>query len=309
MKYIAKIGMDHGYRNMKTRNCLFDTAISELPGPGVPDELDGILKYKGSAYTLYGKRVASVDTHNKADSKEFYLLTLAAMAKEMQARKVNTASVYLSAGLPQRWYLAQKEAFADMLGKEKHLEFEFEGNPYAVDIENVRIYIQGYAAAISLLMKKYQSDFVVIVDIGGETMDIIPVNATKIVREDCRIATNATIWLMKDIAERINTELYADIPDAKVLEYLVRSSKEKEPGNPYEKIMHHTAREYCSRVYQMLREYKLNPELVPVIFVGGGAGIMKRFGEYNPDMTDFIEDLRANAIGYELLDEIYYSRR
>lgn len=36
---------------------------------------------------------------------------------------------------------------------------------------------------------------------------------------------------------------------------------------------------------------------------------MKRFGEYNPDMTDFIEDLRANAIGYELLDEIYYSRR
>lgn len=177
MKYIAKIGMDHGYRNMKTRNCVFDTAISELPG--VPDELDGILKYNGSAYTLYGKRVASIDTHNKADSEEFYLLTLAALAKEMQARKVNMASVYLSAGLPQRWYLAQKESFAAMLAKEKHLEFEFEGNPYVVDIENVRVYIQGYAAAISLIMKKYQSELVVVVDIGGETMDIIPVNAKK----------------------------------------------------------------------------------------------------------------------------------
>lgn len=143
----------------------------------------------------------------------------------------------------------------------------------------------------------------------GKRWDIIPVNAKKIDRENCRIKTNATIWLMKDIAERISTELYEDIPEAKILEYLVKGSKDKEPANPYEKIMQDSTRNYCSMVYQSLREYKLNPQLVPVIFVGGGAGIMKHFGDYNPDMTDFIEDLRANAIGYELLDELYYSRR
>lgn len=307
MKYITKIGIDHGYRNIKTKNCVFDTAISKIAG--VPDELDGILQYKDMTATLYGKRVASVNVHNKADSEEFYLLTLAALAKEMQARKMNRMSAYISAGLPQKWYLAQKESFAEMIGKEKHIEFLFEGDSYAVDIENVRVYIQGYAAAISLIMKKYQSEMVVIVDIGGETMDIIPVHGTKILREDCRIATNATIYLMRDIAERINAELYEDIPEAKVLEYLVYGSKDKECRNLYEEIMKKTTMEYCSLVYQTLREYKLNPQLVPVIFVGGGAGIMKRFGAYEEKMTEFVEDLRANAIGYELLDEIYYSRR
>ena len=307
IKHLEKIGIDHGFRNMKTRNCIFDTALSKLPT--APDDLEGILEYNGEYYTIYGRRITSVDTHNKADSREFYLLTLAAIAKELKERKMRSAYLYLSVGLPQKWYFSQKESFAEMLAKEKHLKFWFEGNLYMVDVAKIRVYIQGYAAAIPLLTQKYSKEMTVVVDIGGETLDIIPVDSVRILREDCRIETRAGIWLTRTIAERINSELYEDIPEAKILQYLLQGSREKQPANPYERIMQETAVEYCSQIYRMLREYKLNPAVVPVIFVGGGAGIVQRFGEYNPQMTEFIEDLRANAIGYEYLDEIYYSRK
>ncbi len=167
-----------------------------------------------------------------------------------------------------------------MLQKEKELQFRFEGD-----------------------------EMVVIVDIGGETLDIIPVDSIRIQRDECRIETKAGIWLTRTIAERINAELYEDIPEAKILQYLLKGSRENQPANKYEEIMRDTAVEYCSQVYRILKEYKLNPLVVPVIFAGGGAGIIKRFGEYNPKMTDFIEDLKANAIGYEYLDELYYARK
>lgn len=229
-KKIEKIGIDHGFRNMKTRNCIFDTALSKLPQK--PDDLEGVLEYNNEYYCIYGRRVTSVDTHNKADSDEFYLLTLAAIAKELRARKTHRACLYLSVGLPQKWYFSQREAFV-----------------------------------------------------------------------------KAGIWLTRTIAERINAELYEDIPEAKILQYLLKGSREKQPANKYEEIMRNTVVEYCSQIYRILKEYKLNPLVVPVIFAGGGAGIIKRFGEYNPEMTDFIEDLRANAIGYEYLDELYYARK
>ena len=277
-KKIEKIGIDHGFRNMKTRNCIFDTALSKLPQK--PDDLEGVLEYNNEYYCIYGRRGTSVDTHNKADSDEFYLLTLAAIAKELRARKTHRACLYLSVGLPQKWYFSQREAFVNMLQKEKELQFRFEGD-----------------------------EMVVIVDIGGETLDIIPVDSIRIQRDECRIETKAGIWLTRTIAERINAELYEDIPEAKILQYLLKGSRENQPANKYEEIMRDTAVEYCSQVYRILKEYKLNPLVVPVIFAGGGAGIIKRFGEYNPKMTDFIEDLKANAIGYEYLDELYYARK
>ncbi len=306
-KKLEKIGIDHGFRNMKTRSCIFDTALSKLPQK--PDDLEGVLEHNNEYYCIYGRRITSVDTHNKADSYEFYLLTLAAIAKELKARKTHIARIYLSVGLPQKWYFSQREAFVNMLEKEKELQFRFEGTLYIVDIEKIRVYIQGYAAAISLLTEKYSNEMVVIVDIGGETFDIIPVDSIRILRDECRIETKAGIWLTRSIAERINSELYEDIPEAKILQYLLQGNREKKPVSDYERIMKDTAMEYCSQIYRLLREYKLNPALVPVIFVGGGAGIMRRFGTYNPEMTNFIEDLRANARGYEYLDELYYSRK
>lgn len=63
-------------------------------------------------------------------------------------------------------------------------------------------------------------------------------------------------------------------------------------------------RDWTEEAIKLLRQNKVNFELVQTFFVGGGAGVIKRFGgamlgaEHN---ITFIEDICVNAKGYELL--------
>ena len=45
-------------------------------------------------------------------------------------------------------------------------------------------------------------------------------------------------------------------------------------------------------------------QLTPITFVGGGATVMKLFGSYAGDNISYIEDVCANAEGYEFLAEV-----
>jgi plasmid segregation protein ParM len=47
----------------------------------------------------------------------------------------------------------------------------------------------------------------------------------------------------------------------------------------------------------------------PITFVGGGAALMKRYGGIEQRNISYVEDVKANAIGYETLAELYLSTR
>ncbi len=49
-------------------------------------------------------------------------------------------------------------------------------------------------------------------------------------------------------------------------------------------------------------------DLMPIIFVGGGATVMKRFGQMQQRNVRYIEDIRANAKGFDYLGKIYLER-
>lgn len=51
-----------------------------------------------------------------------------------------------------------------------------------------------------------------------------------------------------------------------------------------------------------------NMDLTPIIFVGGGATVMKRFGQMQQRNVRYIEDIRANAKGFDYLGKIYLER-
>ena len=46
----------------------------------------------------------------------------------------------------------------------------------------------------------------------------------------------------------------------------------------------------------------------PYIFVGGGAGVMKRFGGLEQKNIQYLEDVKANAKGYEMLGNAYLAQ-
>jgi len=43
--------------------------------------------------------------------------------------------------------------------------------------------------------------------------------------------------------------------------------------------------------------------VTPIVFVGGGASVMKKFGTQKGANIQYIEDICANAKGYEILAE------
>ena len=294
------IGVDHGFMNMKTAHYIFPTALSLLEGR--PDSMEGILEYKDKLYSIDGKKLLAADIHDKTESEEFYLLTLVCLAKELKLRGVRTAKVNLATGLPQKWYLSQKSDFKKYLSRNREIHFLYEGIHYNVMLEKVGVFSQGYPAYVSKANElQLKQKYFVIIDIGGETIDIIPVKSGMIQKEDCRIDTRATIWLLNNIAEKIETETFDSLNEDLLLEYMLSATKDEPKKNIYEQIVQRELSSYCDYVYTKLKEFRINTKITPLVFMGGGSTYIKKFGKYDSDNTYFITDLMANAKGYEII--------
>ena len=102
------IGIDHGYGNMKTAHCCFRTGIMPIDG-NEPVFSSDILTYGSKSYVIgQGHKEFTAD---KMLDQDYYLLTLAAIARELHIRNLTTARVVLAVGLPLTWVSAQKESF------------------------------------------------------------------------------------------------------------------------------------------------------------------------------------------------------
>ena len=76
----------------------------------------------------------------------------------------------------------------------------------------------------------------------------------------------------------------------------------------YQEIIIKEIRDYCRQIYHNIRELVYNMDLTQIIFVGGGAGVMKRFGSLEQRNIQYIEDVKANAKGYEMLGNAYLAQ-
>lgn len=304
---IMILSVDHGYRNMKTENIVFPTALTELEV--LPDDLRGVLQFNGKIYLENGQSLNYIDNSDKTLNSDYYILTLFSIAKELKFKGINDARLHLATGLPQRWYDKQKPSFEKYLSKYRDIKYKYEGKTYNVRIDKVSVYSQGYAAFMSLPNAfAYFDKEICIVDIGGGTINIIRCDKGNVVAgmEGSKIETRATNWLMKQIQEVVESELCNNIPDSAIITYMQEGSKDQQPKNKYEKIMQRELTKYADLIFRMLKEYRINIDLIPVFFIGGGSIIMKNFATYGDDICDinFITDLKANAKGYKVIAKL-----
>ena len=97
MSDVCTIGVDHGYAAMKTAHCSFPTGVVEYEHE--PYTQKNVLEYGGRYYVVGSGRQPL--QKEKAATEDYYLLTLAAIAKEIELREADrTTEVVLAAGLP-----------------------------------------------------------------------------------------------------------------------------------------------------------------------------------------------------------------
>ena len=114
---------------------------------------------------------------DKTRDLDYYVLALAAIARELNIRKMTCGKIRIAAGLPLTWVSGQRDEFRDYLMQNKAVDFSFRNVFYHVEIVGVDVFPQGFAAVADRL-----SDFRgvnMICDIGNGTMNIMFINDKK----------------------------------------------------------------------------------------------------------------------------------
>lgn len=127
---------------MKTRHCVFPTGITAYEHE--PYTRQDVLEYEGRWYVCgTGRQPLQRD---KTASGGYYLLTLAAIAKELRQRGIKgRCSVILAAGLPLTGFGREKEGFEKYLRRSSQpVQYRYEDVSYEVTITDVKLFPQAH---------------------------------------------------------------------------------------------------------------------------------------------------------------------
>jgi plasmid segregation protein ParM len=90
------IGIDHGYGNIKTAHCCFKAGVAAYDKE--PTFKSNLLVYEGRYYLIGEEHKEFIS--DKMTGDDYYILTLAAVGRELNIRKLTSARVHIAAGLP-----------------------------------------------------------------------------------------------------------------------------------------------------------------------------------------------------------------
>ena len=92
-------------------------------------------------------------------------------------------------------------------------------------------------------------------------------------------------------------KVHCEIPEEDITDYIKGTSVNDE----FIPIIEKGLQEYADSVEAKLREIKVDLKHENIIYVGGGASVMKKFGRTKGRNIQYVTDVKANAIGYRYL--------
>lgn len=292
------IGIDHGYAAMKTSHFSFPTGLVEYEHE--PYTSKDVLEYGGKYYVVgSGRQPLQKD---KAITEDYYLLTLAAIAKELEHRGAeHTSNIHLAAGLPLTNFGRDKKKFrAYLLRDGKPVSFRYEGSDYIITIVEVSLFPQGYAAVLTQ-SELLDEPSVIVADIGGWTVDLMRLDNRIPNAATCRSLELGMIRCIDEISEQVRRLFGVSMTTAQIESVLQGNTSSVE--DRIRAIIHAQADKYIKALLSAIIESGLDAHAMPTIFLGGGAALMKRRVTATEGLCRpfILDDVCLNAKGYERL--------
>ena len=290
------IGIDHGYYAIKTKQVCFPTGIIRYEYE--PYTMQNVLQYQGEYYVCGTGRQTLVK--DKTANDNYYLLTLAALAQEIRKRKgERTAKVVLAAGLPLTGFGREKQKFKEYLFQKQLIRFLYEGERYEIQIEDVKLFPQGYSALA--LYPEYLKDepSVLLVDIGGWTVDLMRLDNAVPDAATCRSLELGVIRCIDEILEQVRRNTGLSITETQV-ERILQGKSCSMPAEVVS-LIEKQGRLYIEKILSAITEAGFDLRAVPSIFMGGGAAIFQHRVSTQDRLCRpiYLTDIHANAAGYE----------
>ena len=199
------IGIDHGYYAIKTARCSFPAGLTSYGGHE-PYTRHGLLEFGGCFFVCgFGRQPIQRD---KTANDNYYLLTLAAIAKEIRQRGLPPeCSVRIAAGLPLTSFGRDKPKFKDyLLRSNQPVNFKFEGVEYSITIEEVAVFPQGYAALMTEVGLLQDEPSMLLMDLGGWTVDLMRIDNAIPAADTAHSLELGMIRCVDDIREQVRCE-------------------------------------------------------------------------------------------------------
>ena len=289
------IGFDNGYQFAKTANTLFENGVFEM-GKVEPSIKDNSLKFERRYYKIGEGR--AVITENKVSDENARLLTMVAIAKELQKEAIYKADVILAVGLPFSDYGREKKLLIDYYNQKPQLKYEFEGIRYDVTISRIFVFPQCYSA-IAPRLANMRGEYL-IVDIGSKTTDVVYLRNGVPVESKSITIQKAMVKWMKEIQGGLQIQFGKNIPESEILKVILKENTylPRSQTNYVRRIL----TEQVSLLQLGLEEREFDLDYVNIIYVGGGAIVVKNYSESKKNVA-YDCDILANAKGYEFLAE------
>lgn len=293
---IIPIGLDPGNSMHKTVHGIYPTAITEIDHPFSEDK---ILELGGQYYRTHGKRIDVRE--DKTGSDAFRLLSYPGIAMELDRIGVKKARIYLGVGCPIGRLAKERLPLIKYYSNPKEVRFRYSGKAYSIIIEKVLVFPECYGAVVDRIPTMKSEE--VVVDIGSWTIDILKIIDHSPDESQCGSDSNGLIPCMRKIDEEC-LRLY----NTKIGENIIRDvlvTGRADIDNCYIEVIEKELTRYTTSVFRSLREMGINTRTSPVTFVGGGAALMRRYAGITAKNISFIDDIRANAKGYDMLVRAY----
>lgn len=285
------LGVDNGYGNVKTAHRVFPTGIIKCDSEPVLSK--EYIEYDGSYYIIGEGHKGFVA--DKQEDDDTYTLTLAAIAKELEARGLTETRIHLAVGLPLKWVQTQRDSFKQYLTRERYVSLKYGKVNYLIEIVDCTVMPQGYAAVAENL--KDFKGMNLLVDVGNGTMNVMYLNNERPIESKSWTEKLGVNQCFIRIQNRIMDKTGTKLPDEIINDFLRYG--DADVSEAYLSAMKQVAEQYVQELFQKLRDYEYNEDLMKLYVMGGGARMVEMFGKYNQDRTTFNHDICANAKGYE----------
>ncbi len=294
------IGIDHGYGNMKTANCCFSTGV--IKSDTEPVFASDLLIWNNKYYSIsIGHKEFTAD---KFSDEDYYVLTLAAIARELRRERITEATIFIAAGLPLTWVSEQKVEFKKYLLQNNEVSFTFRNTEYHIKIAGAEIYPQGFSAVAERL-----GDFKgvnMLCDIGNGTMNLLRIvnkkpDAQRMFTE--KYGTHQCALLIREQMMKVH---HTNLDDTIINEILKKGTADID--KQYLDTIIKTAKEYTAGIFRRLREHEYDSKLMKLYVVGGGGCLIHNFADYDENRVFINDDICATAKGYEYMALVTLNR-
>ena len=199
------------------------------------------------------------------------------------------------------------------------MNFSYRGKTYSILIDNVGCYPQSYAAALTMFQTLSTIPKALVLDIGGMTADYLQIKYGEGDLSVCDSLENGVIRLYNRIESKVRAEQDILLTEREIDAILLGTEVQVPFG--VATVVDRLAQEFIAGLSALMtttlpameKTIRLlhTMEEPPVIFVGGGSILLRKQIQKSGKVSNplFVEDIRANARGYEVLYKLSQNGR